>query len=150
MDKWLLYGTKTISKVEDLPNYENLIGFVYKITNIKTGKFYIGKKQLKFSRKTKISKKEKLETGTRKRTNRVHKESDWLNYWGSCKPLTEDIKSEGTMYFKREILELCCTLKYLNYCEFAYQIKNDVLTENSYNGNILGRYFTKDMENCNE
>ena len=49
---------------------------------------------------------------------------------------------------KREILELCCTKKYLNYCELAYQVKNDVLTNNSYNGNILGRYFLKDMQNC--
>ena len=26
--------------------------------------------------------------------------------------------------------------------------KNDVLKANTYNGNILGRYFARDMENC--
>ena len=50
--------------------------------------------------------------------------------------------------FKREILEVCCTKKYLNYCELSHQVKNDVLKGNTYNGNILGRYFARDMQNC--
>lgn len=150
MENWTLAfdKNKVVSTLEDLPNYDNLVGFVYRITHIKTGKIYIGKKQLEYSRKTAITKKEKAETGTRKRTKRVSKPSNWLEYWGSCKELTAEIKTEGKKMYKREILEVCCTKKYLNYCELSYQIKNDVLNGNSYNGNILGRYFPRDIENC--
>jgi hypothetical protein len=150
MENWILpsYNDKVVTKLEDIPDYQNVTGFVYKITHVKTGKFYIGKKSLEFTRKTTITKKEKAETGTRRKTKRVSRASDWMTYWGSCKELTAEIKIEGKHMYKREILELCCTKKYLNYCELAYQIKHDVLTSNSYNGNILGRYFLRDMQNC--
>jgi len=148
MDNNWIYGVRRVKQLEDLPNFKNLVGFVYIITHVKTGKFYIGKKSLNSSRKTKVSMREKATTGTRKRTKTVIKASNWLKYWGSCKELTEEIKREGEHMYKREIVALCCTKKYLNYCELSYQIKHDVLTENSYNGNILGRYFSRDMENC--
>jgi len=147
MNPWMLQR-KVISKVEDLPNHEEIIGFVYRITNLKTGKFYIGKKSLYHERKTRISKKEKAETGSRKTFKRVVKESDWMTYHGSSTDLKDDVKRLGPENFKREILELCCTKKYLNYCELAHQVKHDVLMSNSYNGNILGRYYGRDMENC--
>ncbi len=139
---------KVISKVEDLPNHEEIIGFVYRITNLKTGKFYIGKKSLYHERKTRLSKKEKTTTGSRKTFKRVVKESDWMTYHGSSADLKDDVARLGPENFKREILELCCTKKYLNYCELSHQVKHDVLTTNSYNGNILGRYYGRDMENC--
>ena len=61
MSNWILTksNNKVITKLEDIPNNEHVIGFVYKITHIGTGKFYIGKKSLFSSRKTSISKKEK-------------------------------------------------------------------------------------------
>jgi hypothetical protein len=150
MSNWILTESKNkvITKLEDIPNNEHVIGFVYKITHVTTGKFYIGKKSLFASRKTAISKKEKATTGTRKRTKTVVKESNWLSYFGSCKELSEEVLRNGAHNYKREILELCCTKKYLNYCELAHQVKMDVLTSNSYNGNILGRYFARDMQNC--
>jgi len=149
MNNWILlsHNDKIITKLEDIPNYEKVVGFVYRITNIKTNKFYIGKKSLQFTKKTAITKKEKLETGTRKKTKRVSKESNWLDYYGSSKELAAEIKTIGKTMYKREIIELCHTKKYLNYCELSHQIKNDVLTSNSYNGNILGRYFLRDMQN---
>lgn len=147
MNPWT-YGKKTIKSVEDFPNHEELIGFIYKVTNLKTGKFYIGQKSLYHSRKTRISKKEKATTGSRKIFKKVVKESDWMTYHGSSKELQEDVTRLGPENFKREILELCCTKKYLSFCELSHQIKHDVLKANSYNGNILGRYYARDMENC--
>ena len=147
MNNWTLDG-KRVSSIKDLPNHEALVGFVYKITNLKTGKFYIGQKSLYHSRKKKVTKTEKLLLGTRKKFNTVVKESDWLLYHGSSKDLKDDISKLGNKHFKREIIELCCTKKYLSYCELSWQIKYDVLRENSYNGNILGRYFHRDMQNC--
>jgi hypothetical protein len=138
-----------ILSIEDLPNYKEAVGFVYKITNIITGRFYIGKKSLYSERKTKISNREKTQTKTRKTFKRVVKESNWKSYYGSCTELTEEIAMTDKKFYQREILEVCCSKKYLGYCELSHQIKNDVLTNNSYNGNILGKYFPSDMENCN-
>jgi hypothetical protein len=143
------YKNKIITSIEDLPDYEYIIGFVYRITRISDGLIYIGKKSLQHSRKVRISKKEKLLTQSRKVFKVVRKESDWKTYWGSCKELSDHVKINPNN-FKREILELCCSKKYLNFCELEHQIKNDVLKKKSYNGNILGKYFKNDMENCNK
>jgi hypothetical protein len=138
-----------VLSIDDLPNHEEAVGFVYKITNTVTGRFYIGRKNLYSERKTKISNREKTQTKTRKTFKRVVKESNWKTYYGSCAELTEEIALTDKKFYQREILEVCCSKKYLGYCELAHQIKNDVLTANSYNGNILGKYFPSDMENCN-
>lgn len=146
--KYWLHKKKKINSLESIPNNQEVIGFVYKITNLVTGKFYIGKKNLHSKRKVRISKTEKEATKSRKVFKQVVKESDWLSYYGSCKELKDDVLRMGPEKFEREILEFCCTSKYLSYSELAYQIKNDVLTSNSYNGNILGRYYLRDMNNC--
>jgi hypothetical protein len=154
MTHWLLHlppatGRRRIEKLEDLPDHTQVTGFVYKITNLKTGKFYIGKKSLYAATKKKVSKTEIAKTKTRKRIIRGVKESDWKKYWGSSKDLKEDIKLLGAANFQREILELCCSKKYLAYAELAWQMKYEVLKHETYNGNILGRYYHRDMENCN-
>lgn len=150
MNNWILHPTgEEVTCIEQLPNHETLVGFIYKITNLKTGKFYIGQKSLYHSRKKKVTIAEKKLLGTRKKFTRVTKESDWMLYHGSSKDLSNDISKMGSKFFKREILELCCSKKYLSYCELSWQVKLDVLKDHSYNGNILGRYFSKDMENCN-
>ena len=147
MSNWI-YMNKEVTKLEDFPNHDCAIGFVYRITHIESGKFYIGKKVLEFSKRTAISLREKKATGTRKKTKIVCKPSNWLDYWGSCKELTTEIKLIGKDKFKREILELCFNKRYLHFCELEHQIKRNVLRVNSYNANILGRYFIKDMKNC--
>ena len=153
MGNWIYKPNEGLSMdilcIEDLPNHEEAVGFVYKITNTVTGRFYIGKKNLYSERKTKISNREKTQTKTRKTFKRVVKESTWKTYYGSCAELTEEIAMTDKKFYQREILEVCCSKKYLGYCELAHQIKNDVLTNNSYNGNILGKYFPSDMQNCN-
>lgn len=147
MNEWH-YKNNSIHCLEDLPNHENLYGFVYLIQDTVTLRSYIGKKILRNTRKKKISQKVKKATGTRKTYERQVKESDWKDYYGSSKELLADIQKYGKQRFKRTILELCCTKKYLSYAEVAWQIKLDVLRSDSYNGNILGRYYTRDMQNC--
>lgn len=142
------YKNKVVTDISELPNYEHLEGFVYKITNTVSGKIYIGKKSLYSSVKKKIGVREKAATKTRKTFHRLRKESDWQKYYGSSKELIEDIKTLGKGNFHREIIELCCTKKYLSYAEFAWQVKLDVLKNQAYNGNILGRWYSRDMENC--
>ena len=141
-----LHKNKVISKIEDFP--KNTFGFIYKITNNETGKFYIGKKQLMSKTNVKLGKKEKAALPTQRgRTpskKLVVKEADWQNYWGSNKPLLEELKSHKDK-FTREILMVCSNKKMLTYWEAAYQIKLDVLLIDSYNETVLGHYYKKDF-----
>ena len=72
------------------------------------------------------------------------KEADWQNYWGSNKPLLEELKS-GKDKFTREILMICPSKKLLTYWEAAFQIKLDVLLIDSYNDTVLGKFFKADF-----
>ena len=77
------YKSQYINKIEDLPDHENIYGFVYIIQDTVTFKPYVGKKVLRNTRKKKISQKVKKATKTRKTYERTVKESDWLDYYGS-------------------------------------------------------------------
>jgi hypothetical protein len=143
-----MYRNQEITCIEDLPNCEQLHGFVYLIQDEVTLRSYIGKKILHNTRKKKITQKVKKATGTRRTYERSITESNWKEYYGSSKELLQDLQKYGKSRFKRTIIELACTKKYLSYAEVAWQIKLDVLRNDSYNGNILGRYYTKDMQNC--
>ncbi len=69
---------------------ENCVGFIYSITNVETGKFYIGKKILRTNRKKKLTKREIAEhtaPGRKPTSKRVIAESDWKTYFGSSKEL---------------------------------------------------------------
>lgn len=142
------YLERKIHTVEDLPDYEKLYGFVYIITDKETGKFYVGKKAFSHVKKKRISQRIKKQTGTRKTYERIKVDSKWSDYYGSSKELLGDLQKYGKKRFHREIVELCCTKKYLSYAEVWWQMSLQVLKNTSYNGNILGRYYSRDMENC--
>ena len=125
-------------------------GFVYKITNLETGKFYIGRKSFIHNKKKKLTKKELAEqpiTRGRKQTTKVEQvDSGWKDYYGSSKELLTDLKILGKDKFERVILQFCSTKKQLIYYEIYYQITYGVLhTTNSYNDNMLGKFFRKDF-----
>tara|TARA_B100000927_G_C16445810_1_gene461708 strand:- start:816 stop:1256 length:441 start_codon:yes stop_codon:yes gene_type:complete len=131
---WLYKGTNFTS--DDI---DGKFGFVYRITNIQTGKQYIGRKYFVQKRKPKGGKR------------RVTSESDWKKYYGSCPELKEDIKKYGKDIFKREILSLHDSVGKTNFEETRQLFLNNVLTEKLtdhtpayYNSNILGRYYRKD------
>jgi hypothetical protein len=108
MNNWFWYenmGIKEFKTIEDFP--ENSFGFIYKITNTITGKFYIGKKSLYHNVKKKLTKKELAEQsgpGRKATTKRIQKESDWATYWGSNKEILEEIKISGNLAFTRKII----------------------------------------------
>jgi hypothetical protein len=132
-------------------NPEKYFGFIYKITNKETGKFYIGKKVYWNNKKHKLTKKQLSElppTPGRKPTHEVVQvESDWKTYWGSNKQLLADIKEFGAENFDCWIYVQCKTKKQLTYYEMQYQCSEQVLIgkDRSYNDNILGKFFTKDL-----
>lgn len=142
---WLLEGKEVTSK-EDFPT--DAIGFVYKITNNKTGKFYIGKKVLESRTKKVLTKKEQAEwdkPGRIPKKKLIVKESNWADYWGSCKPLLEEIKEQGKDSYTREVLMICKSKRQLSYYEVYYQFQHNVLHIDSYNDNIGGKYFRRDV-----
>lgn len=110
-----LYNDKEIGDDE----IEGYASFVYMITNLETGKRYLGKKIFKSIQRKKVKGK------TRKK--KVTKDSDWKSYYGSNKLLQEDVKRLGSDRFKREILKLCKTRGTASYWEAKYQMQHEVL-----------------------
>ena len=115
----------------------DFFGFVYCITNLQSGKQYIGRKYFYQFRKP------------RGKSRKVKSESDWKKYYGSSDELNTDRKSLGNNCFKREIISLHTTKGWVNYEETRQLFLNNVLSENEnyYNSNILGRYMRKDYYN---
>ena len=130
---WTYQGTTFTSN-----DINDFFGYVYRITNLQSGKEYIGRKYFTQRRKPRGGKR------------KVTTESDWKKYYGSSKELTDDIKKLGRSVFKREIISLHRTAGKVNYEETRQLFLNNVLTEHVdglpkyYNSNILGRYMRKD------
>lgn len=141
-----IFGTQDIADISQVP--KSAIGFIYIITD-SDGKVYIGQKSLFSKRKKHFGKKQIAEiTDKRKKTYEyVVKESDWLTYTGSNKELNEEIK-KGKRY-RKEILRYCFNKKQLSYYETKYLMMYGVIEpgNNSYNGNILGKFYPKDLIN---
>lgn len=91
---------------------DDLFGFTYQITNLKTKKKYLGKKQFHSYRKKK----------------RVA-ETKWGMYTGSSTELNADIKILGKRNFEFRILQVYKTRGGLVYGEANLQHKLNVLTE---------------------
>ena len=134
---WCFKGQPFLS--EDI---DDNFGFVYLITNLQSGKKYIGRKYFWSFRKPPGKKR------------KVKQESDWQKYYGSCPELKEDIKLFGKGIFSREILSLHETRGTCNFEETKQLFLNNVLSEALddgspayYNSNILGRYMRKDYGN---
>ena len=145
MSEWLYKGEK-ITSAEQFP--ENCYGFVYKITSLEDGKIYIGRKILKNTLNKKLTKKELSEQtgpGRKPTKKKVIKESNWLSYWGSNKPLLEEIQTLGKETFKREIIKLTFSKKELTYYELHFQCVFEVLLKDSWNSNILGKFYPRDL-----
>ena len=131
---WIYEGRPFTS--DDIGDY---YGFIYCITNISTGRKYIGRKYFVQKRKPKGGKR------------RVTSESNWKQYYGSSDELKRDIRDLGRESFRRETLSLHPTVGRTNYEETRQLFLNEVLTKRLtdgspayYNSNILGRYYRKD------
>ena len=125
------------SIVNELP--EDCIGYVYLITNLISGRQYIGKKLEKFSKTT--YKTITLKNGKKKKKKiRSKIDSDWQEYYGSSVELTKDINTLGKQNFSREILHYCKSKSETSYIEAREQFDRKVLeSDEYYNGHIQVR-----------
>ena len=99
MEEIWIFELGYVDKVSDMP--EDTFGFVYRITNMVSGKFYIGKKQIFSTTKRNLGKKELVQI-TDKRKSKfqyITKESNWLTYTGSNKELNSDIKKDSLIMY---------------------------------------------------
>jgi hypothetical protein len=133
LNNWTYQG----SVVEELP--EDCTGFVYIITNLVSGRKYIGKKLAKFSKTT--YKTITLKNGKKKKKKiRSKIDSDWQEYYGSSVELTKDIDTLGKENFSREILYYCKSKAETSYVEARTQFDLKVLeSDEYYNGQISVR-----------
>ena len=114
---------------EDTP--EEYQGFVYEITELDTGKKYIGKK---FFWKPKTLPK----TKTRKRRVKTRVESDWRSYYGSSKDVQQLVEEKGVDNYRRVIVYLCKTKGECSYYEAKLQFERDVLLRDDYYNEFIG------------
>ena len=122
-------------EVLEVPN--DVVGFVYEITNITNGRKYIGKKLARFKRSRPPLK-------GRKNKRRYKVDSDWRDYYGSSDELTADVMKLGKDQFRREILFYCYSKAELSYVEAREQFARKVLESNDYyNGHIRVRVHGK-------
>lgn len=110
---------------------EEYQGFVYLITELDTGKKYIGKKN--FWRPKVLPKNSKRSRRVRTRT-----ESDWQRYYGSSEHLQHLVESRGSERFRRDILYLCKTKGEMSYYEAKLQFERDVLLSDEYYNEFIG------------
>ena len=97
-------------------------GFVYQITNVVSGRKYIGKKFFYSARTKQVKGKKK----------RIKVSSDWQTYYGSSAELTKDVLSLGNEKFTREIIHLCLSKGDCGYLEAKEQFVRGALESNDY------------------
>ncbi len=134
MSEWM-YQSKVLNENE-IPS--DAMGFIYMITQISTGKKYIGKKLL-------TSAATKTVKGVKKK---IRKPSDWKEYWSSSPDLKKLIEQVGQQDFTREILVFCMSKSEIMYAEeMALYHTNALLSDMWFNKNIRSKimdsWFTK-------
>ena len=127
------------NEITNMP--EDVVGFVYMITNTTNGRMYVGKKLARFKRS-----RRPLKGRVNKRRYTVS--SDWQDYYGSSDALAEDVLKLGKDKFEREILFYCRSKAELSYVEAREQFARKVLESNDYyNGHIRVRVHGKGIIN---
>jgi hypothetical protein len=139
------YNNEQITSIEQAP--EDAVGFIYLMTNVETGRKYIGKKYLYSERKVNLGKKEValLANKRLKKWKTVKKESDWLSYNSSSDEIKAEIRA-GVIFDKQII---CWTSSKIEtyYLEVKLQFQNNVLESDEwYNKNIASKWFKGNLK----
>lgn len=129
------YNNQPVESI-DLKEYA---AYVYIITNLTTGRLYIGLKQTSFAKTKQVKGKKK----------KIRVESDWRDYWSSSEELQKDVATLGEECFRREIIYFCKMKSHANYLEAREQMDRRVLENPSlyYNGIVNCRVSRNHIKN---
>ena len=141
MSEWQ-YQNKPLNENE-IP--VDAMGFIYMITQLSTGKKYIGKKLL-------TAASTKTVKGVKKK---IRKPSDWKEYWSSSPDLKALISQVGQQDFVREILVFAKSKGSIAYLEEMALYQCGALeSDNWFNQNIRSKIYkswiSKDLAAANE
>ena len=133
MTPWL-YNGQPVDEIDD-----KFAAFVYLITNIATGRRYVGLKLTKFAKTRQVKGKKK----------RFKVDSDWREYWSSSAEVQADVDRLGPANFRREILYFCELKAHANYLEAREQMDHRVLEnpDKWYNGIVNCRVSRNHIKN---
>lgn len=124
MTEWVYKGEPFQGPTDIKEQY----GFVYRITHIPTGKFYIG---AKFFWKPKYN----VVKGKKKKS---WVESDWRDYWSSSEKLNADVIEFGKENFTREIIEIVKFRGMVKYVESKLIFALECLERDDSYNSIIG------------
>lgn len=127
---WTYQGNTFVS-LDDAP--EKSVGFIYLITQVSTGKKYIGRKLLTKAATKKVNGK----------TKKLRVESDWKDYWSSSPKIKQWIEEAGgTDDFRKEILLFVSSKGCLAYTEeLALYMVGALESDNWLNDNIRSKIY---------
>lgn len=111
----------------------SMFGFVYRITNLQTGKYYIGRKQFWSVHKVKVP--------NRKNKKRVVVVSNWESYLSSSTQVKADIAKFGMDNFSFEIISIHKTKAELVFTEAKLIWQAMMSREEIYNSRSEPIYF---------
>lgn len=130
---WLYEGVE-VKSIKDVP--QGAVGFIYIILGVE-GHWYIGKKSF-YS----IITRPPLKGHKKKR--RMTKESNWLQYKSSNKSVAQ---WQDWEIQHKTIINYAYTKKHLTYLECHALFSLNVLrNDKCLNDNILGKFFTSDLD----
>ena len=111
-------------------------GFIYLITNKKTGKRYVGQKVLQWWDGPRGGYK-CYDKGSEWYDPKAWKESDWRYYTSSSIPLNEEIAQGSIWDYSYEVIKMCKDRLDLHLSEIFFMMDHDVLNARDQDGEYL-------------
>lgn len=138
------YQGKEVKTLTDMP--PETLGFIYRIENLTTGKYYIGRKTVAGNKKKKLTAKEKALPENKRKTFRYEMSESvgWKNYCGSNMTLKEEVANGHQI--RKQILTYCSTKASITLEEMKAILCGGALEdEKSYNGWIKCTIYKKHL-----
>lgn len=146
MSEWKFEGKLLVES--EIP--EKAIAFLYLITHLESGRWYVGRKNLhrRVTKNVKVTKVVKGVKVIKVKKQRSLVSSDWKNYWSSSDYLKRLVKELGANKFEREILIFVETAAATIYSEESILYMSGAMFDPlCINGHIRTKIMRKWFEN---
>jgi len=109
------------------PNPHEYFGFIYVITDVTAGRYYVGKKQYWAARRIKGCRSKVTDKRSSKWKSKCWSESDWRFYKGSSKNLQAWMEDHPTHQYEYRIVKQCRAKGTLHYSEIEALVRSGCL-----------------------